>query len=122
MGVKAYLYGLFFLSLAFLTTLGLIILTVNPYDTTVVNIILFFLSLLGFLTATLALFCFYLRVHFSRKIETKKFLQSALSSAFFIACFLVGILVFLALNIANLWTIGLYFAILVLIGLILKAR
>ncbi len=122
MALRAYLYGLFFLSLAFLVTVLIIILGVNPFHTDSVNLILFFVALFFMLTSFFTLLLFYVKVKFFKNTTLRAGLKTAFLQGFIISLLLSGILVFAALNILNLWTISLYFVILILIELILRVK
>lgn len=122
MALKIYLYGLFFLTLAFWITIGILFFTANPFKADQTTLIIFFVALFGAILTSLSLIGFYFRVIFFKNINLNIGLKCALRQGFLAAFLVVGIMVFSALNILNLWTISLYFVILILIELILKAR
>ena len=120
--MKFYLYLLFILMVAFLLILSFFIIGMNPYNLDLLSKTIFFVVLFGALCSAFTLLFFYIRIKLNQKISATQGLKLSLRQAALFTFIVVGLFLFLVLNILNLWTITLYFAILILVELIIKAK
>jgi len=119
---RIYLYTIFFLTLMFWAAFFVFIFYINPTRADLLTLSIFFICLLFALFGSAILVFFYLRLRFLRKKSVSDAFKLAVRQGLLFAVFVIGILLFLALGVFSLWTVGLFLIILILVELILRSK
>lgn len=115
MNLRVFVLGISFLTLVSLVSLTFILTNIDPYGTTILNLVLFYLS---FFVAAAGLFIgtgFYLRKLFVKKKIAYRLLRTSFRQGILISIVLTGFLLLQSFRVLNWWSGGLL--IIVIIGI-----
>lgn len=122
MGLRIYLFGLYltlFLSFAFL---GLLIFNVNPYQSPVWMIILFYSIFYLFWMALFGLIGFYLKVWATNRELIFVHILPTLRQSIFMALAITGLLFLFQIKVLSWWVAGLFILAIFMIELYFRRK
>lgn len=115
MAFSRYLFTTFLAALFSWTAWILVLLKLNPFESTFLALVFFFLSFFFASTSTLTLFGFYLRKLIYQTEVLNSHLNVALRQALLLTLCIIGCLIFLMLGVLTWWDGFILVAIIVLV-------
>lgn len=122
MTLRLYLFGLVSATLISFGLGTLLILGVNPYQAPNWIILVFYLSLVVFLTSVLAITVFYLKVRLSNREVIFSHLFPTLRQSFFISLIITACIFLYQIKIFNWWAVLLLFIAIGLIEMFFRTK
>ena len=115
MSLKAYIVGMAVATIFSWIAWVLVLVYIGPYDSSILGLAAFFLTLLFGLTGIFTIFGFYFRVWANKNEVVYAQVGVSFRQGFLLAVALVGLLLLQTLGVFNLWSAALYIGAIILI-------